>query len=158
MNIRKSTMRDLPRMEEIYALARGFMREHNNPTQWSGGYPRTELLKKDIAAGKSYVCEDEGEIVATFYFAIEKDPAYNIITDGKWLSDEPYGVIHRIASVKKGAGTFCINYGFEGCKNLRIDTHEDNYVMQNMLTKNGFCRCGIIFLENGDPRIAFQKI
>jgi len=158
MNIRKSTMGDLPRMEEIYALARGFMRKHDNPSQWAGGYPQTELLEKDIEAGKSYVCEEEGEIVATFYFAMEEDPTYRIITGGRWLSEEPYGVIHRIASVKKGAGSFCINYGFERCKNLRIDTHEDNYVMQNMLIKNGFCRCGTIFLENGDPRIAFQKI
>ena len=158
MNIRKSTTADLPRIEEIYTLARAFMREHDNPTQWAGAYPSVDVVKQDIQAGKSYVCEDEGEIVATFYFAVEKDPTYSIITEGNWLSDEPYGVIHRIASVKKGAGSFCINYGFERCKNLRIDTHEDNYVMQNMLTKNGFCRCGIIFLENGDPRIAFQKI
>lgn len=158
MNIRKSVPGDLPRMEEIYTLARGFMREHHNPTQWSGGYPQSDLLEKDIAMGNSYVCEDEGHIVATFYFAIENDPTYNVIKEGKWLSEEPYGVIHRIASVKKGAGTFCINYCFERCKNLRIDTHKDNYVMQNMLIKNGFFRCGIIFLESGDPRIAFQKI
>ena len=158
MNIRKSTTADLPRIEEIYTMARAFMREHDNPTQWAGAYPSVDIVKQDIQAGKSYVCEDEGEIVATFYFAIEQDPTYGIIEDGNWLSDEPYGVIHRIASVKKGAGSFCINYGFERCGNLRIDTHKDNYVMQNMLTKNGFHRCGIIFLENGDPRTAFQKI
>ncbi len=158
MNIRKSTLQDLPKIEEIYTKARAFMREHNNPNQWAGVYPSVDIVVQDIAEGKSYVCEDKGEIVATFYFAVEEDPTYGVIVDGKWLSDAPYGVIHRIASVKKGAGSFCINYGFERCKNLRIDTHEDNYVMQNMLIKNGFCRCGIIFLENGDPRIAFQKI
>ena len=158
MNIRKSTTADLPRIEEIYTLARVFMREHDNPNQWAGVYPSVDVVKQDIEAGKSYVCEDEGQVVATFYFAVEQDPTYKVIVDGNWLSDEAYGVIHRIASVKKGAGSFCINYGFEKCKNLRIDTHEDNYVMQNMLVKNGFKRCGIIFLENGDPRVAFQKI
>ena len=157
MNIRKSTLQDLPKIEEIYTKARVFMREHNNPNQWAGVYPSVDIVMQDIAEGKSYVCEDEGEVVATFYFAVEQDPTYKVIVEGEWLSDEPYGVIHRIASVKKGAGTFCINYGFEQCGNLRIDTHEDNYVMQNMLTKNGFGRCGIIFLENGEPRIAYQK-
>ncbi len=53
-------------------------------------------------------------------------------------------------------------YGIDGeyCKaysnNIRIDTHKDNKVMQHVLARNGFKRCGIIFLLNGDPRVAFQ--
>jgi predicted GNAT family N-acyltransferase len=42
--------------------------------------------------------------------------------------------------------------------NVRIDTHENNYVMQNMLKKNGFVHCGTIYLEDGQPRMAFQKV
>ena len=158
MNIRKAKFTDIPKMMEIYDKAREFMRENGNPTQWSGGYPSKELIESDIAKGWSHVCEDEGEIVGVFVYFEDIDPTYGIIVDGKWLSDEPYGVIHRIASVKKGVGTFCINYGYEKCGNLRIDTHENNHVMQNLLTKLGFKRCGIIFLENGEERIAFQKV
>ena len=51
----------------------------------------------------------------------------------------------------------CIRFAYERCGNLRIDTHEKNIPMQRCLAKNGFARCGIIYLEDGDPRIAYQK-
>ena len=41
---------------------------------------------------------------------------------------------------------------------IRIDTHEDNVVMQNLLKKLGFKFCGIIHLKNGDKRLAYEKI
>ena len=41
-------------------------------------------------------------------------------------------------------------------KNVRADTHKDNITMQNMLAKNGFVPCGIIHVENGSERIAYQ--
>ena len=59
----------------------------------------------------------------------------------------------------KGAGSFCINYAYNQCKHLRIDTHEDNIPMQKLLEKNNFVKCGIIYVgENKSPRIAFEKI
>jgi RimJ/RimL family protein N-acetyltransferase len=82
-----------------------------------------------------------------------------VITDGAWVNDKPYGVIHRIASAgyRKGIASFCMAHCFRLCGNLKIDTHKDNHPMQNALAKNGFVRCGIIYLQNGDERIAFQK-
>jgi RimJ/RimL family protein N-acetyltransferase len=41
--------------------------------------------------------------------------------------------------------------------NIRIDTHRDNAIMQHLLEKNGFVKCGIIYVEDGSPRIAYQK-
>lgn len=50
----------------------------------------------------------------------------------------------------------------EYCKarvpHLRIDTHEDNAVMQHVIEKCGFKRCGIIYVSNGTPRIAYEWI
>ena len=43
-------------------------------------------------------------------------------------------------------------------KNLRIDTHEDNIPMRSFLLKHGFVECGIIYLENGEERIAYHKV
>ena len=40
---------------------------------------------------------------------------------------------------------------------LRIDTHHANKIMQHVLEKNGFRKCGIIHLANGDPRLAYEK-
>ena len=39
-----------------------------------------------------------------------------------------------------------------------IDTHRDNQVMRERILRNGFQECGIIYLENGDPRIAYELL
>lgn len=159
MEIRKASRSDWEEIRKIYADARQFMAEHGNAGQWGTNEPREELLLDNIAQEKLYVCT-EGSIAAVFYFAAEEDPAYRTIEDGAWLNDEPYGVVHRIASARtvRGAASFCMDWAFRQTGNIRIDTHEDNIPMQNMLQKNGFRYCGKIHLENGEPRIAFQKI
>ena len=102
MRIRKSTIRDLDRIMEIYAFAREFMARHGNPNQWGPTHwPPEALIRKDIAGGNSYVCENgEGRIIGAFFFIHGKDiePTYREITDGAWLDESPYGVVHRIAS------------------------------------------------------------
>ena len=156
MEIRRATLQDLDRMLEIYDYARAFMKSTGNPTQWSGGYPSRELLLADIEEGVSFVAEEEGVIHGTFMFYNGKDGIYDVIEDGAWLNDEPYAVIHRIAGDGqiKGLLSMAVEYGSQFSDNLRMDTHRDNRVMQHTLEKNGFVRCGIIHLENGDPRIA----
>lgn len=94
-----------------------------------------------------------------FYFAVENDVTYAEIYDGKWLTDKPYGVVHRIASNGKikGVASFCLQWCFEQAENIRIDTHRDNAVMRNVLQKNGYTYCGIIYIADGTERLAFQK-
>ena len=88
-------------------------------------------------------------------------PTYAVIEDGQWMDPGPYGVVHRIASdgSVSGAGAFCINWAFDQCGHMRIDTHGDNRVMQRLLEKLGFVRCGTIYVEEDDyPRFAYEKI
>lgn len=160
MEIRKATMQDLDRMLEIYEYARGFMKSTGNPTQWGGGYPSRELLEEDIRAGVSFVMEERGRIHGTFMFYDGRDASYDVIEDGNWLNDEPYGVIHRIAGDGqiRGLLSMAVEYASRFSGNLRMDTHYDNKVMQHTLEKNGFDRCGIIHLENGAPRIAYHRV
>ena len=164
MQIRKSTEQDFKRMMEIYAYARGFMSAHGNPRQWGPtNWPPEELIHNDIRDGSSYVCLDSGgKVIGTFFFICGKDiePTYREITDGAWLDDSPYGVVHRLASdgSEKGIGAFCLNWAYEQCGHLRIDTHGDNSVMQNMAKKLGFVHCGTIYVEEDDyPRLAYEK-
>ena len=164
MKIRKSTDQDLARMMEIYAFARRFMAEHGNPSQWGPTrWPPEDLIHQDIREGHSYVCtNDDGRVVGTFFFVYGEDiePTYRNITGGAWRKDGPYGVVHRIASdgSARGIGSFCLNWAFDQCGHLRIDTHGDNLVMQNMLRKLGFIHCGTIYVEEDDaPRLAFEK-
>ena len=51
-------------MQEIFADARAFMRENGNPDQWGDRFPTQEMLDKDLALHRSYVCEDNGKIAA----------------------------------------------------------------------------------------------
>ena len=160
MLIRKSTTADLAKIGEIYENAKKFMRETGNPNQWTAAHPNIDTARNDIEKGIGYVAEENGEILAVFMLSQGKDPTYAKIYDGAWLSDAPYGVIHRIAVAEQGRGIidFCINECFAKCGNLRIDTHRDNLPMQRALLKRGFVYCGIIYLENGDERLAYQKI
>ncbi len=157
MEIRKTTAQDLPRLNEIFASAKAFMRSTGNLTQWQGNLPEA-LIPSDIEAGTSYVCVSEGEVVATFCFFVGDDPTYAEIHDGAWLDAKPYGVIHRIAVAKHGHGIAgaCIDYCKQLHSNIRIDTHKDNAPMHKLLEKHGFARCGTIYLASGDPRIAYQ--
>lgn len=158
MHIRKAQIEELDSLMQIYAAARDFMRESGNPNQWWSNYPPRELVREDIARGCCHVCEEEGEIYAVFYYCEEDDPTYRVI-DGAWLNDAPYGVVHRIAVAKRGRGvaSFCFDYAFARCGNLKIDTHRQNLPMQRALEKNGFVFCGVIRIANGDERIAYQK-
>lgn len=164
MRIRKTTESDSDRIMKIYSHAREFMARTGNPNQWGPtNWPPADLIHEDIRSGNSYVCvNDDEKVIGTFFFTQGKDiePTYRAITDGAWLDDSPYGVVHRIASdgSEKGIGKFCIGWAYEQCGHLRIDTHTDNKVMQNLLTKLGFTRCGIIYvIEDNNPRYAFEK-
>lgn len=159
MEIRKTERSDLDVVMGIYDQARQYMRQNGNLNQWIDGYPSKEVITEDIKNGYSYVCIDEGKVVAVFSFILGTDPTYIKIYDGEWLNGEPYGVIHRIASIshQKGVASYCMDWCYRKCRNLKIDTHEDNRIMQNLLIKNGFTRCGIIYLLSGAPRVAFQK-
>ena len=163
LQIRKATDEDLGRLMEIYAAAREFMARHGNPNQWGPRrWPPEELVRRDIAQGKSYACVCEGCVVGVFFYDFGQDiePTYARIEDGAWRDASPYGVVHRIASdgSVKGVGSTCLNWAFRQCGHLRIDTHEDNTVMQRLLGKLGFAHCGTIFVtEDSYPRLAFEK-
>ncbi len=159
MLIQKSTLQDLEPILAIYASARQFMADTGNNHQWTGGYPHPDLIKTDIEKGHSYLCCDGKDILGVFYFAVEPDPNYAIIEGGEWLNDDPYGVVHRIAvaTPQRGVASFCLNWCFTQHPNVRIDTHEDNAPMRALVKKLGYDYCGIIYLRNGDERLAYHK-
>ncbi len=164
MEIRHSTEADFERIMEIYEYARRFMAENGNPNQWGlTNWPPQKLIHDDISSGTSYICVHEKRIVGTFFFAAGEDiePTYRHIEDGKWLNDSAYGVVHRLAGdgSVKGIGSFCLEWAYGQCGHLRIDTHGDNIVMQNLLAKMGFIHCGTIYVEEDPfPRLAYEKL
>ncbi len=158
MIIRLADMGDLPEILVVYKKAREYMANTGNATQWGTTHPPREMLIDDIEKQRLYVGEEEGRVHASFAFLSGIDPTYLKIYDGAWLNNEEYMTIHRIASdgYLKGVFKSCMDFCKEKCDNLRIDTHENNKTMQHVLEKNGFIYCGVIYLENGEPRIAYQ--
>ena len=156
--IRTAQPSDWQDIQDIYAIARRFMRENGNPTQWGDSFPPEELIREDIRLGRNYVCEVDGRVQAVFALISGEDPTYQVI-QGAWLNDRPYCAIHRVASrgEVKGISSQILTWCLERCGNIRIDTHDDNLPMRRILEKNGFQKCGRIWCEDGTPRIAFQK-
>ncbi|MBQ8495974.1 MAG: N-acetyltransferase [Clostridia bacterium] len=157
MNIRKATSADFEEIVHIYAGARELMRHTGNGTQWKHTYPTDDIILADIANGNLHILFDEDGIQGVFALFPEGDSIYDHI-DGAWLNDAPHAAVHRVASAgkKKGILSECMRYCFSLFTNIKIDTHENNKIMQHQLEKEGFIRCGIITLANGEERIAYQ--
>lgn len=158
--IRPAVHTDLPAILEVYHCARTFMAANGNPTQWGTGYPAPELVEEDIRQGRLFVDTEDGRVCGAFMFVMGDDPTYAHIENGNWLDSSPYGVIHRVAADGTVPGVLkrCMAFCRERCSHLRIDTHADNHVMQRLLSAAGFTRCGIIYVEDGSPRIAYEWI
>lgn len=157
--VRNAEREDLTEIEAIYAYARDFMARTGNPNQWGKTNPPTEQLKKDIDNRLLFVITEENNIHGVFYFYIGEDPTYLQIEGGSWRADTPYGTIHRIAG--DGSGGIlktAVAYCESRIDHLRIDTHHDNHVMQRAVEKMGFQRRGIIYIADGSPRIAYDRI
>ena len=159
MMIRNATHSDLDAIFDIYDYARAFMKENGNPLQWGKTYPEKEIITEDIEKGRLFVLEDTS-LLGAFVFMEGPDPTYNKIFDGAWSSDEPYFAVHRVASDGRSKGFLktVVSFCRQTASHLRIDTHRDNTVMQRALEKCGFCKCGIIYLLNGEERIAYEFI
>ena len=158
--IRLADNNDLPVILEIYQTARKFMADNGNGTQWGDSYPPVDLVKSDMVKQQLYVITTDHIVHGVFVFMTEPEPNYKTIESGAWLSDTPYRAIHRVASdgTQRGIVSRCMDYCKAQCSHLRIDTHENNLVMQHVLEKNGFKKCGIVHLENGSPRIAYEYL
>ena len=159
--IRKAETSDTERIMEVFAAGKTIMVASGNVNQWVNGYPSLEVVQTDREKGGGFVVEEAGNIVAYFAFLPSPEPTYSTIYDGEWLDDTlPYHVIHRIASFPEVHGIFqnIMEFCFELERNIRIDTHRDNHIMQHNILKHGFTYCGIIHLANGDERLAYQKL
>ena len=141
--------------------------EANNIDQWGEGYPSREIFAADVEKKALYVMH-MGEVLIGFgSFIAGADPTYAEI-EGAWLTEgDNYLVVHRLGINPDwhgmGMGTALMGLADKICEvkkiaSIRVDTHEDNISMQKLLEKCGFTKCGVIRLENGDPRLAYEKV
>ena len=169
MTVKRTTEEDIASVVAIYDEARKTIAALGID-QWQNGYPSEEVVLADIEKDQSYLCEIDGRVCATFAMLTDGEPTYDKIYDGHWLTGDcsrDYIAIHRVAisvsSRGSGLSGKIVAYATEfareqGRRSLRIDTHRGNVVMRRMLEKNGFVYCGIIYLESGDERVAYEKV
>ena len=167
MIFRKTKLEEVSDIMRMIDQAKAYMKAQGID-QWQNGYPNAEAFEQDIEKGYSYVMEDDGKVIGTMAVIFDGEPTYDKIHEGAWkTTEEPYAAIHRVAvdADCKGKGIagammeaveeICRERGVRSIKN---DTHRDNKSMQRMQAKNGFEYCGVIYLEDGAERIAFEKI
>lgn len=159
--VRETREEDLERVMELFDQGRGIMRSTGNLSQWTDGYPSRDAVLRDMENHSSYVMEENGLLIATFALVEGIEPTYLKIYEGSWLdAGSPYATIHRLASGPESHGIArdCFGWAWNRINNLRIDTHRDNCIMRKCVEAAGFRYCGIIYLANGDERLAYQKI
>lgn len=132
-------------------------------TQWRSNYPTLNTIKEDIENNIGFFFEEANEVIGYCCIMIGEEQAYRVI-DGSWKTDRAYAVVHRMAFLKRSIGKklsgkafslikdFCIENGMEA---IRIDTQEENKVMQHILCREGFEYCGLITF-NGGPKLAYE--
>lgn len=162
--LRKAVLEDTQEAVAIYESARLFLKE-SGIDQWQRGGPNKEMFLQDVQNGHAYVLVHENKIVALAAVLPGPDVTYQKIEEGDWHAQEEYTVIHRVAACAawrgKGASSAlfaAITFLSQDRPYLRIDTHADNLRMQGFLRKQGFSPCGKIYLENGDPRLGFDRL
>ena len=158
--VKKASIADLSVVMDFIEQGKAKMIKAGNPNQWSASYPAESTIKRDIAQGDCYLIHECGKPIATFVAKDGPEPNYHHIDNGSWLDDQPYYVIHRVASVEGVHGVMAdiIKYCSALTSSIRIDTHADNRPMQTSLSRLGFVYCGIIYVENGDSRQAYQRV
>ena len=159
--IRLAKESELCEIMNVFAKAKAYMRKSGNLNQWTGTYPDESLLTDDIRKGNLYAMVDDetDKIYGVFALISGDDPTYGYI-EGAWHYNTPYATLHRVASDGTHKGVFkeCTEFALERYCHLRVDTHEDNKTMQHVIEKCGFAYAGVIYLENGAPRVAFDRL
>lgn len=158
--IRPSTLDDLPLIMSMIDHSRSIMRANGNNTQWDG-YPTSTTILDDIAKRIHYIVEDNGNVIGCFTLLKQPEPTYARIEEGLWLDDTtPYRTIHRLACAPDvhGVARQAFDWSETQCASIRVDTHSDNHIMRHIIQQHGYTYCGIVYMNDGTPREAYQKM
>lgn len=166
MNFKKAENRDFDKIMCIIKDAQVHLRE-SGIDQWQNNYPNEEIVQEDIANGNNYILVQGDIIIGTVVLTFGEEERYSKLYEGQWLCGQKYAVVRRVAVAREfmgqGYGSKLLKEaeklcGKRGFKCLRADTHEDNKVMQKLFENHGFQYCGIIYLEDGAKRVAYEKV
>jgi GNAT superfamily N-acetyltransferase len=163
-HFRKAEMSEISRIWEI--LQRAIVRrKEDGSTQWQDGYPNPDVVKKDIEKGLGFVLVEGETVIGYSAVIMNYEPAYDAI-EGKWLTNDDFVVIHRVALSEKylgqGLANMIIAYieDFARINNIysiKADTNFDNIAMIKIFKNRGYTLCGEVYFR-GSPRKAYEKV
>lgn len=184
LRFRKAVPEDSVAAWSILKAAKERMRLEGR-TQWQGTYPSPDSVEDDIRKGYGYVLEAlpsgqmafshssgmsclsvtvQERVAAYGAVVFDGEPAYDAL-EGKWLSEQPYVAVHRLAVAGGFAGRGLAQHFLQeaaklavsmGIHSFKVDTNHDNVQMLHILDKLGFSFCGTVRYES--PRLAFEKL
>lgn len=165
--VRVGQAADIPAIMSIIDSAKSFLHQQNID-QWQGTYPDQPAVAQDVANGTNRVLVMDGQVVGTGSLIEGPDPFYLPIEGEGWAGEADYMMIHRFALSDQVRGhhlsqLFLSNLLSEaytrGYRDVRIDTHAENVIMQAAITGNGFTYRGVVRLDEPVPeRNAYQLI
>jgi GNAT superfamily N-acetyltransferase len=162
--LRKAFFAELPVIWDILLQAIE-QRKQDGSEQWQDGYPNEQTVLDDIAKGYAYVLIDNKVVIAYAAIIFGIEPAYSDIK-GKWLTNDDYVVVHRVATSNAAKGKGVATNLFKMIEDLciekkvysiKVDTNFDNIPMLKILDKLGYTYCGEIIFGNA-PRKAYEKV
>lgn len=165
--MRPGTKQDIPNIMSIIADARAFLASQHID-QWQGSYPDQAAVEQDLQAKTNRLLIVDGTVAGIASLIPGPDPFYVRIDGGSWHGDLDYMAIHRFAVSSKVRGQnlsrfFMSNLITEaysrGYRDVRVDTHAANKIMQAVVGGNGFVYRGVVYLDEPVPeRNAYQLL
>ena len=161
--IEKAKLTDLSEIVAVIESARAFLKAQEIDQWQKSAYPAAADVRSDIENNVAYVLKVDGKVAAYAAVMTGFDHAYDLI-HGAWRNDShDYVTVHRMAVSTAFRGQ-ALGQGFltsvfetfSTYQDFRVDTHPDNQIMQHILTKLGFEKCGVVMFEGA--RWAYQKV
>ena len=161
---RKATLLDVNPIWEILqqAIQR---RKRDGSNQWQDGYPNPEVIQKDIEKASGYVLVENGKVIGYTALIINDEPAYAVL-EGKWLTNDDFVVLHRVAIAEEYLGKGLAKLIMKEVENfalknsiysVKADTNFDNVAMIKIFESLGYSYCGEVHFR-GSPRKAYEKV
>ena len=122
--------------------------------QWQRGYPNRASVESDVEQGVGRVLCDGEQIVAYGAVIFTGEEAYRDLTGGGWLTSGSY----RVGQGWSRRFMMCAEEWARenSLPSIRIDTHPDNKIMQNLIASSGYTYCGDVIIES--RRLAYEKV
>ena len=164
MLLRKATTKDVPAIWIILQQAIE-QRKQDGSKQWQDGYPNLQTVEDDIKKGYGYALVENDSIIAYAAIIFDIEPAYEII-EGKWITNDKYVVVHRVATSNSVKGRGVATHLFKMIENvslennvysIKVDTNYDNIPMLKILDRLGYTYCGEVYFRDS-ARKAFEKV